>query len=473
MTEFPKNTRHIHFIGVGGSGMMGLAHLALDLNFKTTGSDLTETQGTCQLEGRGLTFFGSHHKNNLSSKPDLIVISSAISENNVELLAAKKLDIPVLHRSEFLREVTKNKKIIAISGTHGKSTTTALVYHMLKSLGLNPGYYLGARLCGATRSSGWSDEELFVIEADESDGTFLNFRPFLSVITNIDDDHMDFYLNKDNVNAAYKKFMAQTNGQDGRIIVSWDEKSLRTLAEEFFSSRLGFGSLLGADIRLLNWSSHHSKSSYELLIGSELVKGEVSLLGEHNIKNTMAALGVAHALNLDPKLSAKALETFPGIERRCQFLIRDGKLQRYLIDDYAHNPGKIASTLKGLKGAFPDCKLTAIFQPHRYSRFKTLYEGFLHAFTNADKVLVSEIFSSGETPLGGTSPSIFVQALNEIDCGKALYLPDLRQIKEEISRLWQTPFQVVVFLGAGDINKVAFELKEELGENKEEKEEHT
>lgn len=474
MNTLATNNRHIHihFIGVGGAGMSGLAHLALDLGFVVSGSDLSSSTNTAQLEERGLTFYPLHRKENLSPRPSLVVVSSAIAEDNVEYFAAKASDIPIMHRSEFLKDITKDKKVIAVSGTHGKSSTAALIYYMLNSLGLDPGYYLGAPICNVNRTSSFAKGNFFVLEADESDGSFLNFWPFISVITNIDDDHLDYYENAENVGKAYLKFMSQTDSKDGNVIINWDDNALRSLSETVFPHRIGFGSFLGADIRLLTWASHQRGTSYRLMIENQLITNEFSLLGEHNVKNMMAALSVAYALKLDLNKAAQALASFPGIVRRCQFLIRDEQANRHLIDDYAHNPGKIHSTLKGLKKAFPHCFLTAIFQPHRYSRFQTLYSGFLHAFSDADKILVCDIYSAGEPARDGPSPTLLVRDLNALKKDLVAYMPDRAELKAAISSAWQKDNQVVVFMGAGDINKTAFELKEILSESKEQEKEY-
>ncbi|MBP9706899.1 MAG: UDP-N-acetylmuramate--L-alanine ligase [Oligoflexales bacterium] len=450
--------KRVHFVGIGGSGMLGLAQLSLETGLSVSGSENKGLDSLPKKLAERAKIFPTHLAENIIGA-DAVVYSSAIQNDNPEMIAARQNNIPLLHRSQFLQLFLDTRKAIVVAGTHGKTSTSALIYHMLKGCGIDAGLYLGGKLKPTGLSAALGSSEYFVVEADESDGSFLNFRPFIAVVTNLEADHMDYYQTIDNLHATFEKFM-QGSDQDGFCIVGWDHRILREISECISDRRLSFGTLLGSEVRPLSHSDKDGCTTYNIIVNQQQVQGKIDLVGAHNILNVSAALSVAACLNLNLDKATKALASYPGVERRFSYLYKSEQL--YIIDDYAHNPGKIKSVVQAVKKSWSDFQLIVVFQPHRFTRFRTLYSAFLESFDAADLTIVTEVYGAGEAPDPSLNAMQFVNDLKQRNQNlKASSCSDLGKLSSLISKQLSKK-SVILFVGAGDIDFYARNLAEEL-----------
>jgi UDP-N-acetylmuramate--alanine ligase len=455
----------IHFIGIGGSGMAPLACFARGIIDEVTGSDASESS-LKKLR----PFFGDtglqvgQFDSKLIQSAKTVVISSAIKADNQELLVARKSHKKILHRSEFISLLAKHFYLITVAGTHGKSTTSALVAYGLHAIGLDPSFIVGA---GFKRKG--SDElrafrvgqgPHLVVEADESDGSFLRYEPDIAVVTNIDADHLDYYKDVDDIEQAFHRH-AQNIKPEGWLICHWDHPRCRQLPVPELRFRLAYGEVLGSEIRLLQSSIQGGNPTIDVIVEYDRLQGVIQLFGKHNAFNFLAALSVARALNLDIKSFFQHLSSFRGLERRMQCYFDSPKLT--IFDDYAHNPIKIESCLKGLCTAYPKHYILAVFQPHRYSRISSLYHDFTTAFTAANEVCVLPVFAAGEPKIEGFEPESVANDIQRNSGVAMFYAPDLAtatdNLKNRIRNLQREGHSVVLMtLGAGDVNQITSTL---------------
>lgn len=462
MTNAPsQQAKTIHFIGIGGSGMTPLAELALDMGFQVTGSD-SKLNANCQrLAHLGAQIFSQHDPQNIS-QASRVVVSSAIPDTNVELMAAhKKPAVIVQHRSEYLKELAEGHKLIAVTGTHGKTTTAALIAHMLEFCNLQPKAAIGGEMLNYGRYSMCGPGSFFVIEADESDGSFLNFHPYIAIINNIDADHLDHYETIENVQATFSRFLQQLD-PEGCAIVNWDDPMTFEISQHITGERLTFGQRLGSEIRLLKRKFNKGRLSFEAMIDHQHIHGQASLMGRHNTQNILAALTIAHLLELDMDNALKAIANFHGAKRRlsCNFRAVDDSIIVY--DDYAHNPKKISSCVEAIKEAFPEHFLHVLFQPHRYSRLKTMYNGFIEAFRGSDQIDILPVFAAGEPKPDGFDLTPFKNDVAKRSGAIVRLLegfPTSDQLLEEHKGCSKRLFLTV---GAGDVNQIAVALRDRL-----------
>jgi len=449
----------IHFIGIGGSGMSGLASILLDLGYKISGSDIVTSKITKRLADKGATIFKGHNENNVE-KADLVVISSAISESNSEIRGAIDRKINMIKRAEMLARLMNNKYGIAVAGTHGKSTTASMISLLLEKSGFDPTVVVGGELNNFKNNAKLGRGNHIVVEADESDGSFLELNPRMALITNIEDDHLEHYGNMENVLKDFKKFIDRVP-DNGRVILCKDCDNVKELATQCGRSYISYGIFTKADLMAkdIELDKLNSKSK---IYWQGVKKGELYLkvAGYHNILNALAAIAVALELGISFIEIAKILETFKGVHRRMEIVVNlDDKI--LILDDYAHHPTEIKATLSALKASWQDRRVIAVFQPHRYSRTKLLAEKFGKAFFDADCVIINDIYSANETPISGISGETIFREIKKTNHRQVEYFPSKDNISSYLSEIVQSG-DIIITMGAGDIWTVGQELAKQL-----------
>ena len=439
--------------------MSAIAQLLLRQGCRISGSDLKENHITEKLKNAGAEIYLGHRAGNIKAV-DLVVYSSAIRPDNPELLEAIFRKLPIFQRAQILNELMKDAKSITVAGAHGKTTTTSMISCLLTSAGLNPTVATGGVVCSSGENAWLGDGKYFVAELDESDGSFLYFHPHLSVVTNIDFEHVDYYGDWDNILEAYKKFIYQTR-EGGWVIGCGDDQHIRDILADYPGKKITFGlkennEVTASDIKLDNLSSRFDC----IYRGSKLGKISLSVPGEHNVSNSLAAVCVGMELSIDFKMISEGLSQFRGVQRRFQIKHRINDIT--IVDDYGHHPTEIRATLAAAKAVNHD-RLVVIFQPHRYSRTKFLLEEFGGSFSESDYLIVTDIYAASESPIEGVS------ALNIYEKVKAGGHRDAHYFRKDeiIEQLLKTllPRDLVIFLGAGDIGRLADELAEGIKKN--------
>ena len=438
-----------HFIGIGGIGMSGLAEILLQKGSRVSGSDIKKSAVTTSLQEKGAQIFEGHSKSNIS-KGATVVFSSDIPIDNEEIKEARQLGCTILHRSELLSQLTANSKTCAIAGTHGKTTTSALMVHVLQEANVDPKFAIGGILSKTQKNAAFSNGNTFVIEADESDGTFLNYNYDIACITNIDTDHLAFHGSWD---ALIKSFQAFANKKkpDGALFICIDDKTISSL--QLSGITYGFSenaTLRGLNLRQKGWNVVFDVQ-YKNKIYCDIA---VPLLGKHNALNALCVFGMCLELKIAPEKIISGLATFQGVKRRMDLLCSSREC--LIFDDYGHHPNEIATTLHGLRQAVQERKIIAVFQPHRFSRMKHILQEFTDCFDAADQVIVTDIHAGGEPEVEGFSSStIFshIQKASKIPCA----FISKESVVDTLYSLLR-PFDVVIFFGAGDSTRLAHEL---------------
>lgn len=446
------NYKRIHFIGIGGSGMSAIAKILLEMGYEVSGSDIKYSEILNKLQNQGAKVFIGHNSENVIGA-ELVVVSSAIPTNNPEYIEAIKQNIPILHRADILSILMNHKKGIAISGAHGKTTTTSMISLMLDKNGYQPTVLIGGELNDIGGNAVLGSGEYLVAEADESDGSFLKLNPFIAVVTNIENDHLDYYKNMDNMKKAFVKFIENIK-DDGFAFLCIDNENVRDIIPNIKKKIFTYGIKYNADympkdIVLKGISSIFAVYYKEKFLGDI----ELNVPGIHNVYNATAAVGIGHQLGIDIKDIASALKNFRGVQRRFQNIGEVNGVK--IFDDYAHHPTEIKVVLKTARLLNPR-KIYAIFQPHRYTRTKLLAEEFGTAFFDADEVIVTKLYSAGEEPIPNVSSELIVSALNKNNVN-VKYIEKKEEVVDYL--LYKlVPGDLVITIGAGDINKVSHEL---------------
>lgn len=449
--------KYYHFIGIGGIGMSGIAHLFLKHGFRVSGSDLKENRITEELKSLGAKIFIGHDGKNIDGQ-DLVVYSSAIGEDNCELRQAKVSGIALIKRAEALALLMQEKTAITVAGSHGKTTTTSLISYMLLEAGLNPTVAIGGILKNIKANACLGSGEFFVAEADESDGSFLSYSPKYSIITNIDHEHLDHYHNFDNELAAFDSFIKRTQ-KGGCVFACWDDPNLLKMVKAYQGKHLFFGLKDTADIYAKNISFKGLSSDFDCYFKNKLLgRFHLSLGGRHNISNSLAVIGLGLELGIDLGCIRKALEGYQGAGRRLETKFKSDKY--LVIDDYAHHPSEIKATLEAIMNLGAVRKI-AVFQPHRYSRTQLLMDEFARAFENIDYLIITDIYAASEQPIEGINAKKLLEKIKRHTKNKeVLYLPK-EQILEHLLGIIRKD-DLVITLGAGDIVKVADALAQRL-----------
>ena len=437
--------------------MSGIAQLLLRCGVKVTGSDIKESKITLELESQGAKIFIGHNASNIRGA-SLVVYSSAIKEDNPEIMEARKSGTPLLKRAQALAKLMEDKTVITVAGSHGKTTTTSLVSYLLLEAGLFPTVAIGGILRNINTNACLGRGDFFVAEADESDGSFLYYRPKYSIITNIDREHLDYYKEFRSELDAFREFLNKT-GKDGCVFCCQDDVNLKSLLKDYKNRYVLFGLTDRADVYPRNIAMKGLSSEFDCYANNKFIdRFYLALGGEHNISNALSVIALGLELGIDLKFIKKTLRHYKGAKRRLE--VKFDKNGLLLIDDYAHHPTEIMATLKAVRNLKQN-RLIAVFQPHRYSRTKLLLDEFGKSFDLADYVVITDIYPASEPPIEGISVrSVFDKIKERTPDKRAVFLP-----KEEITRHILEiikPNDTVIMLCAGDIVKVCDELAEKL-----------
>ena len=452
--------RRIHFIGIGGAGMSGIAEVLVNLGYQVSGSDLSENAATRRLAGLGAKVSIQHDARHVEGA-DAVVVSSAVRGDNPEVLAARAKRIPVVPRALMLAELMRLKQGIAIAGTHGKTTTTSLVASVLAEGGLDPTFVIGGRLNAAGSNARLGAGDFIVVEADESDASFLHLQPVVAVVTNIDQDHMDTYQHDfARLRQAFVQFL-QNLPFYGAAILCTDDEHVREILPFVSKPVLTYGTSPQAMVRAEDIRHDAGRMRFrarrEKAAALDVV---VNLPGRHNVLNALAAIAVADELGVPDQAIQRALAEFRGVGRRFQSY-GDVKLEGggafTLIDDYGHHPAEMAATLEAARGAFPGRRLVLAFQPHRYTRTRDLFEDFVKVLSTPDALLLAEVYPAGEAPIVAADARSLSRALRVAGKVEPVFVEDIADMAEAIRRSAQ-PGDVVVTMGAGSIGNVAGQL---------------
>ncbi|MBW1903107.1 MAG: UDP-N-acetylmuramate--L-alanine ligase, partial [Deltaproteobacteria bacterium] len=404
-------TKHAHFIGIGGIGMSGIAELLINLEYKVSGSDLNDTVVTRRLSALGVHVYKGHRKENLEG-PDVVVYSSAVGLDNPEIVEAKERYIPVIPRAEMLAELMRLKYGIAVAGAHGKTTTTSMIASILSSGNLDPTVVIGGRLDiwgGSNAKLGQG--EILVAEADESDGSFLALSPTIAVVTNIDHEHMDHYGSMEAIRETFINFINKIPFY-GTATLCLDNEEIQGIIPRLKKKYLTYGLTSQADLKARDVEKEELGASFEVIFHKQsLGRITVGLPGEHNVLNALAAIAVGLELDMDIHVIKEGLKNLGGLERR--FQIKGEQRDVIVLDDYGHHPTEVMATLKAAKECWPERRVIVVFQPHRYSRTKELYDRFVISFNEADILVMTSIYPAGEKEIDGVTAEWLAQGIKE------------------------------------------------------------
>lgn len=465
MTEFKfkpmlSPTHRLHFIGIGGSGMAPLAEVAFHSGYQVSGSDSSASDVTQYLQNLGIPIsIGNSSKNISPSENPTVIYSSAVKEENPEFQEAFSHSLPLMHRSDLLNFfISEKPKAVTVAGTNGKSTTSSMLSYILHHLGRKPLAVVGAKLRDLNTLSLWGDGEYAVAEADESDGTFLKYHPFVGVLTSIDFDHMDYYRDQSHIFQTFEKYISNIV-PEGSAVLNIDDPDCLKIFQTIKGNKIAYGFTERADIQASNYIYKSGESYFSVDIHGKSYNARLKTIGKHNVENALASIASACALGLGQKDVIDTLENFSGVKRRLELIFKSPDLAIY--DDYAHNPTKIKSVLGAVRFSSPESRLIVIFQPHRHTRLKTLYNNFIGSFLDADFVMVLPTYSSGEldeNPIPSERLVADIQNISHVPCS---FAPSFESAKEQAVHLLKKD-SIIITLGAGDIWHLAFALKERL-----------
>ncbi|WP_127715354.1 UDP-N-acetylmuramate--L-alanine ligase [Halobacteriovorax sp. HLS] len=445
----PRKDIKVHFIGIGGIGMSGIAEVLLSLGYKVSGSDISESPTVIRLRNLGTEVFVGHKAENISNAT-VIVYSSAIDNTNPEVILAKSKRLPIMRRAEMLAELMRLKYGLAIAGTHGKTTTTSFLATILQESQYDPTYIIGGIVKNLDGHAKVGKGEFLVAEADESDGSFLLLNPIMSVVTNIDNDHMDHYGSEANLVDSFKEFVNKVPFYGLNALNAHDER-LMAMTPEIKKPWVTFGIETKADFEARNIRYVTNVATYDLFHkGEKVIEITINLPGSHNILNSLGAISLAYNMGVSFEKIAASIIKFDGVGRRFQTLYSKGKFE--IIDDYAHHPTEIETTLKTMKETRIDKKIVVVFEPHRYSRTKDCWDNFLHCFNHADEVYISPIYPASEKPIAGIESDRLISDINALHPNLVSKLDDINNI-ELLIKKYESENVTFVTLGAGTIGK--------------------
>ncbi len=449
----------IHFIGVGGSGMSGIAEVLSNLGYQVSGSDQSKSRVTEHLRAAGVTVLGVHAAGNVDGA-DVVVYSSAIAADNVELQAARAQRIPVVPRAEMLAELMRFRRGIAIAGTHGKTTTTSLVAAVLGEAGLDPTFVVGGLVKSINANARLGAGRYLVAEADESDASFLLLHPLVAVLTNVDADHMatyhgDFAILK----ATFVEFFRRLPFY-GVACVCLDDAQAASLIPEIRARVITYGVHEDADVRGHDLRHVAGREHFRVTLKDEPVQPQaefvLNLPGEHNVQNALASIAVARELGVELDAVRRALVEFQGIARRCQIHhdVNIGTCRVTVVDDYGHHPKELDAVLKTIRRTFPERRLVVVFQPHRYSRTRDLFEDFAAVLSRVDVLMLLDVYAAGEAPIAGADGRALARAIRTRGHIDPIFVADLGAVKDVLADIVHDD-DVVALLGAGNIGAIA------------------
>lgn len=449
-----RKIKAIHMVGIGGSGMSGIAEILRSQGYAVSGSDIKASDVTKRLEELGVTVHIGHDPQNIGGA-EVVVVSSAIRYDNPEIIAAQYRGIPIIPRAEMLAEIMRMKDGIAVAGAHGKTTTTSMLAHVFSDTELDPTVIIGGRLNKFNSNAKSGSGRLMLAEADESDGSFMRLSPIICVVTNLDEEHLEHY--KGGMREIEETFLAFMNKVPfyGTVVACKEDPRLAVLVERVQRRVVTYGLRGDADLSAANLKAEGSGMSYELMVrGANLGKITLSVPGKHNVLNSLAAIAVGLEFDVNMESIRGSLLKFSGADRRFHHL---GEAQgRYFVDDYAHHPTEISTTLEAAAKTDLGKRLVAVFQPHRYTRFQSCWDRFLRCFGEADHVVVTPVYTAGEAPIKGIEPQRFAEELAKqgVEVSQIEKLEDLSSHLQQVSQ----PDDLVLFLGAGSISQLSREL---------------
>jgi UDP-N-acetylmuramate--alanine ligase len=452
--DLTSKRHHIHFVGIGGIGMSGIAEVLLTLGFPVSGSDLAASDSTERLARLGATIALGHHADRVGPSVDVVVISSAVKFSNPEVVRARELKIPVIPRAEMLAELMRMKYGLAVAGTHGKTTTTSLLGHVLAEAGLDPTLVIGGKVRGLGSNARLGQGKFLVAEADESDGSFLLLTPTLAIVTNIDPEHLDHYGSIERVHEAYLQFINRVPFY-GLAVLCLDHVAVRALLPRVRKRFVTYGLGGDADVHAVHTRVTTRGTRFDVLERGRWI-GEIELRmpGRHNAQNALAVVAAAGELGVPFETTARALASFEGIHRRFELRGEVGGVT--VIDDYGHHPEEVRATLRAAREGYGR-RLVAVFQPHRYTRTRDLFDDFLSAFDDADLLVLTEIYPAGEDRIDGVSGEALYEALRRRGHADVRFVAARDAIAGSLLPLLRGG-DMVVTLGAGDIHRVGDDL---------------
>ncbi len=453
-----KRYQHIHFVGIGGVGMSGIAEILVNLGYRVSGSDQKRTETIERLERLGAKVFTGHRAENVEGV-HVVVYSSAVARDNVELQAARQRQVPTIERAEMLAELMRLKYGIAVAGTHGKTTTTSMVGAVLAEGRYDPTIVVGGRVTNLGSNARLGQGEYLVAEADESDGSFLKLAPTIAVVTTIDAEHLDHYGSLDAIRAAFLTFVNKVPFY-GAVVLCLDQPNIQMLLPHVEKRIITYGLESGADLVARRLQLRGMTSRFDVFHHGELLGACVlQIPGRHNVLNALAAIGVGLDLDIPFATISAALAGFAGVQRR--FQVRGTAAGVTVVDDYGHHPTEIRATLAAAKAGF-DCRVVTVFQPHRYSRTLHLRQEFLTAFNQADVLVVMDIYPAGEAPIPGVSAADLADDIRAHGHRNVTYLGnDRARIVDHVCEI-SRPGDLVLTLGAGDVSQLGSDILRRL-----------
>lgn len=451
----------IHFVGIGGAGMCGIAEVLYNQGYQITGSDIKDSAVTKRLTSLGMTIFIGHDAKNVADA-DVIVVSSAIDKSNPEIQAALMARLPVVRRADMLGELMRYRHSIAVAGAHGKTTTTSLLTMMLTEAGLDPTYVIGGKLNASGKNASLGQSRYLVAEADESDASFLSLRPMAAIVTNIDEDHMETYGNDFNkLKQAYIQFL-QNMPFYGLAVLCGDDPELSSMIDDIARPVLTFGLQEHNDVRAVNLVVDGVKTHFTVLRKDrDPLPLTLNIPGEHNVYNALAAITLATDEGVNDDAIIQAVSKFAGVGRRFEHqadVVYDGG-NVLLIDDYGHHPTEVAATIKAARQSYPDRRLVMMFQPHRYSRTRDCFDDFVKVLSEVDELLLLDVYSAGETPIQGADTKSLARSIRsrgQVD-PVLLSIDDKDQIAQVLKNILKAN-DMLITQGAGNVGQISLDL---------------
>ena len=459
-----RRIHNVHFVGIGGSGMSGIAEVMLSLGYAVQGSDLQSNKQTQRLASQGATIFTGHAAAHVDAA-DAVVVSSAVDDNNPEVAAARLRRLPVVSRAEMLAELMRFRYSIAVAGTHGKTTTTSLVASLLAEGGLDPTFVIGGRLKSADANARLGQGEYLVAEADESDASFVHLKPMLAIVTNIDADHMSTYAGDlDRLKQGFIEFLHNLPFY-GLAIVCSDDPGVNDILGDVGRAVTTYGTGEDADLRAVDIAFDGALTRFTVLRRDSDERTAVSLRlpGLHNVRNALAAIAVADELQIGREAVTAALGQFEGIDRRFQHLgdVRTAAGRITLVDDYGHHPTEVAATLSAARSGWPGRRTVLVFQPHRYSRTRDLLDDFAQVLSTADVLVLLEVYAAGEEAISGADGRAMARAIRSRGAVEPVFVESIDDVADVLGGLIEDG-DLVLTMGAGDIGACAADLPDRL-----------